>query len=313
MASNGLNLAPHVEELAEIGASHVTVTVNGVDPAVTERIYAWVADGKVIYRGRQAAELLLARQLTAIEKLKQHGITVKINSILIPGINDHHILDVAKTMKELGADLLNCMAMFPNADTVFENVPEPSKEVMNAARNAAEQFLPQMRHCTRCRADAVGLLEEDRTDEMRGCLSACSRLPKPAEAVRPYVAVATQEGVLVNQHLGEAVKLQIWGQDSAGGYTLIEERQTPPAGGGTQRWLNLCRILGDCQAILVSDLGEGPKEFLSKRGIKPVTMSGLIEKGLEAVYTGKGFALLQAKLRKCSSKGACVGAGTGCG
>ncbi|MGR0480010.1 MAG: nitrogenase cofactor biosynthesis protein NifB [Candidatus Electronema sp. V4] len=313
LASNGLNLAPHVEELAEIGVSHVTVTVNGVDPAVTEKIYAWVRDGKVLYRGRQGAELLLARQLAAIEKLKQHGITVKINTILIPGINEHHILDVAKTMKELGADLLNCMAMFPNADTVFEDIPEPSKEAMNAARNAAEQFLPQMRHCTRCRADAVGLLEEDRTDEMRGCLSACAKLPKPAEAVRPYVAVATLEGVLVNQHLGEAVKLQIWGQDGAGGYKLIEERQTPPAGGGTQRWFNLSRILGDCQAILISDLGDGPKEFLSQRGIKPVVMAGFIEKGLEAVYTGKGFALLQSRMRKCSSKGACVGAGTGCG
>ena len=312
LASNGLNLAPHVEELEEIGVSHVTVTVNGVDPAVTEKIYAWVADGKVIYRGRQAAELLLARQLAAIEKLKRHGITVKINTILIPGINEHHILEVAKTMRELGADLLNCMAMFPNADTVFENIPEPSKEAMNAARNAAEQFLPQMRHCTRCRADAVGLLEEDRTEELRGCLSACAKLPKPAEALRPYVAVATLEGVLVNQHLGEATKLQIWGQEGEK-YTLIEERQTPPAGGGEQRWLNLSRILSDCQALLVSDLGEGPKDFLSKRGIKPVTMSGFIEKGLEAVYTGKGFTLLQSRMRKCSSKGACVGAGTGCG
>lgn len=313
LASNGLNLAPHVEELAEIGVSHVTVTVNGVDPAVTEKIYAWIADGKVLYRGRQAAELLLARQIAAIEKLKQHGITVKINSILIPGINDGHIIEIAKTMKKLGADLFNCMAMFPNADTVFEDIPEPSKETMAAARNEAEQYLPQMRHCTRCRADAVGLLDDDKTDEMRGCLSACARLPKPAEAVRPYVAVATQEGVLVNQHLGEAVKLQVWGQDGERGYKLIEERQAPPAGGGAQRWLNLSRILSDCQAILISDLGEGPKEALSKRGIRPVVMSGFIEKGLEAVYTGKDLGLLQGRMRKCSSKRACVGAGTGCG
>ncbi|WP_417908622.1 nitrogenase cofactor biosynthesis protein NifB [Candidatus Electronema sp. PJ] len=314
LASNGLNLAPHVEELAEIGVSHVTVTVNGVDPSVTERIYAWVRDGKVIYRGRQAAELLLARQISAIEKLKRYGITVKINSILIPGINDQHIVEIAKTMQQLGADLLNCMAMFPNADTVFENIPEPSKELMNTARNQAEQYLPQMRHCTRCRADAVGLLEEDRTEEMRGCLSACARLPQPDAAVRPYVAVATQEGVLVNQHLGEATKLQIWGPDSDKGYRLLEERQTPPAGGGAQRWLNLSRILSDCRAILVSDLGEGPKEALSKRGIKPVVMSGFIEKGLEAIYTGKDLAVLQGRMRKCSSnKGVCVGAGTGCG
>lgn len=294
--------------------SHVTVTVNGVDPAVTENVYSWVRDGKVLYRGRQGAELLLARQLSAIEKLKKHDITVKINSILIPGVNDHHIIDIAKKMKDMGADLFNCMAMLPNADTVFENLTEPSKEVMKETRNEAEKYLPQMRHCTRCRADAVGLLDNDRTDEMRGCLSACASLPKHSEVARPYVAVATQEGVLVNQHLGEATRFQIWGKnEEEGGYKLIEERQAPSAGGGSQRWLNISRILSDCQAILVSDLGDGPKEALSKRGLKPITMSGFIEKGLEAIYTGKGLSSLQGRMRKCSSKGACLGTGTGCG
>ncbi len=313
LASNGLNLEPYVPELAEIGVSHVTVTVNAVDPEVTKNIYSWVRDGKILYRGLQGAELLLARQLSAIEKLKRYGITVKINTIVIPGINDHHILEVAETMQKLGADLLNCMAMFPNADTVFEDVPEPSKSTMTRLRNQAEAFLPQMRHCTRCRADAVGLLDDDKTDEMRGCLSACAKLPKHAEAKRPYVAVATLEGILVNQHLGEATRFQIWGEDGKGGYALVEERPAPPAGGGTQRWFNICRILGDCRAILVNDLGESPKTTLRDKGIKPVTMTGFIEKGLEAVYTGKGLTGLQGRMHKCSSKGACVGTGTGCG
>ncbi len=313
LASNGLTLEPYVPELAEIGVSHVTVTVNAVDPEVTKNIYSWVRDGKIIYRGLQGAELLLARQISAIEKLKRYNITVKINTIVIPGINDHHIMDVAGMMKKLGADLLNCMAMFPNADTVFENVPEPSKNTMIEIRNEAEKHLPQMRHCTRCRADAVGLLDDDKTDEMRGCLSACANLPKHSEARRPYVAVATLEGILVNQHLGEATRFQIWGEDDKGGYTLIEERPAPQAGGGSQRWFNICRILGDCRAILVNDLGDSPKETLQKKGIRPVTMTGFIEKGLEAVYTGKGLTSLQGRMHKCSSKGACVGTGTGCG
>ncbi len=313
LASNGLTITPYVPELAEIGVSHVTVTVNGVDPEVVKNVYSWVRDGKVIYRGLQAAELLLARQIDAIEKLKRFGITVKINTIVIPGINDHHILEVAKTMQKLGADLLNCMAMFPNADTVFEDVPEPSRAEMAAVRNKAEKFLPQMRHCTRCRADAVGLLDDDRTDEMRGCLSACANLPKHSEATRPYVAVATLEGILVNQHLGEATRFQVWGEDGNGGYALLEERQAPAAGGGSQRWFNISRILADCRAILVNDLGDSPKEALQQKGIRPVTMTGFIEKGLEAVYTGRGLTGLQGRVHKCSSKGACVGAGTGCG
>jgi nitrogen fixation protein NifB len=313
LASNGMNLAPHVEELAEIGVSHVTVTINAVDPAIGCRIYGWVSDGNIVYRGKQAAKLLLARQLQAVAQLKKHGITVKINTIVIPGINEGHVPEVAGKMKEMGADLLNCMAMFPNADTPFAGIPEPSTEKMAEVRDLAEQYLPQMRHCTRCRADAVGLLDDDRTGQMRGCLSACASLPEPAEVDRPYVAVATMEGMLVNQHLGEAESFQIWGQDPADGYRLVEVRPAPSRGGGPQRWMRTARLLRDCRAVLVNDLGPGPREMLQKKGIRPVVMAGYIDKGLEAVYTGRGVASLQGKMRKCTAKGACTGGGTGCG
>ena len=215
LASNGLGIAPYLDELAEIQVSHVTITVNTVDPEIGAKIYSWVRDGKVIYRGLKAAEVLLARQLEAIAGLKARGIVVKINTIVIPGINDQHVEAVARKMKELGVDLLNCMAVYPNADTPFGEIPEPTPEQMTAIQAAAEEFLPQMRHCTRCRADAVGLLGADRTEEFRGCLSACAQMAPPLDETRPYVAVASREGVLVNLHLGEADFFQIWGPEGA--------------------------------------------------------------------------------------------------
>ena len=54
------------EILAELGVTHATVTLNTVDPAIGAQIYSWVRDGNVVYRGRDAAELILGRQLTAI-------------------------------------------------------------------------------------------------------------------------------------------------------------------------------------------------------------------------------------------------------
>ena len=174
LATNGLGLPPHLDELAKLNVSHVTLTVNAVDPEIGAKIYSWVRDGKVIYRGLAAAEVLLARQLESIAGLKAHGITVKINTIIIPGINDHHVQAVAAKMAELGVDILNCMPMYPNAETPFGDVPEPLPEQMTAIRREAETIIPQMHHCTRCRADAVGLLDADRTDEFRGCLSACA-------------------------------------------------------------------------------------------------------------------------------------------
>jgi nitrogen fixation protein NifB len=311
VSSNGMNIGPYIEELAEIEVTHVTITICAVDPAIGEKIYSWVNDGNVLYKGRQAAELLLSRQLAAVKKLKEHDITVKINCIVIPGINDHHIEDVAKTMKELGVDLLNCMAMFPNVNTPFGHIEQPGKETMEEIRAMAEQYLPQMRHCTRCRADAVGLLDDDKTDEFRSCLTACTTIKPLPASQRPYVAVATLEGVLINQHLGEANSFQIWQRDGEE-YKKVEERKTAKAGGGIKRWHQLAKILGDCRAVLVSGVGETPKDILTKAGIKTVEASGFIEDGLEIIYENKPNKLIKGRRVSCAD-GTCTGTGGGCG
>jgi len=309
LASNGMGIGPYIDELAELSVSHVTITINAVDPDIGGRIYSWARDGKLLYRGTTAAKILLARQIEAVRRLKENGITVKINSIVVPGVNDEHIPEVAAAMKELGADLFNCMAMFPNVDTPFANIVEPSKARVEELRSRCETHLPQMRHCTRCRADAVGLLNEDRTSEMRGCLTACAQLPEAAPAGRPYVAVASMEGILVNLHLGEAERFQIW-ERAAEGYRLVEERPAPAPGGGLRRWISLGRRLKDCRAVLVAGVGETPAGVLKKSGLEPLTVSGFIEEGLKAVYEGKELAAIRARRAKACAGG--CGTGPGC-
>lgn len=312
LSSNGLGLAPHVDEVADIGVSHVTVTVNGVDPALTKGIYTFVRDGKIVYQGLQAAELLLARQLAAIEKLKSRGVTVKVNFVTIPGVNDHHAESTARTMAKLGVDLFNCMAMLPNADTLFADLVEIDKASMNRIRNSCEEHLPQMRHCKRCRADAVGLLGQDKSGEMAGCLNACATMPAPPQKLRPYVAVASLEGMLVNQHLGETGKFLIYAREEEG-YKLVEERLAPPPGGGMGRWEALTRLLYDCRAVMVAEMGESPREVFKRAGISPVTMSGFIEAGLDAVYKGKTLTPLKRRAKKSCGSSGCLGTGIGCG
>ena len=311
LASNGLAIGPHIEELAKMNVSHVTITVNAVDPEIGAKIYSFVADGKIVYRGLQGAKLLLERQLAAIEKLKAHGITVKINTIVIPGVNDQHVEAIAQKMQELGADLLNCMAMFPNIGTPFGELPQPDKTTMATIRNRAEKYLPQMRHCTRCRADAVGLLDDDKTAEFRGCLSACASLPKLEHLTRPYVAVTTNEGVLVNQHLGEAKGFQIW-KETGETFELVEERPAPEVGGGIKRWTALAALLRDCRAVLTANIGETPEVLLTEAGIKVAVMNGFIEEGLAAIYAGREVNAFKGRRKGCA-EGGCTGTGSGCG
>ncbi|MDQ7782784.1 MAG: radical SAM protein [Desulfomonilaceae bacterium] len=311
VASNGLNAVQYVDELEELSVSHVTITVNAVDPDFGALIYGWVRFGKKVYRKRQAAEMLLNRQLAAISALKRKGIVVKVNTIVVPGINDHHVVDVAKMMADLGVDIQNCMAMYPNADSPFSAIPEPSPKLMSEIQAKAGRIMPQMMHCTRCRADAVGLLGVDASAEYRGCLARNAEGAVSCAPDKPYVAVATLEGVLVNQHLGHAYKFQIWGKSDQG-FELMEEREAPPVGDGDNRWLRLASTLGDCRAVLVSAIGAAPRRFLLQHNIVPVEMSGFIRQGLETVYQGGDIDSLKGR-RKGIAKGGCCGAGEGCG
>lgn len=309
VATNGLHLAPFIPDLAALQTSHVTITINCVDADIGAPIYAWARDGKVIYRGRQAAEVLIERQLSAIRELKQANIVVKINSILMPGINDRHMEEIAHTVKAQGADIMNCIPLLPVEDTPFGNLAEPSKDLVSQARATCGDILPQMEHCTRCRADAAGLLGNENDTPSKSLLQQAAEQPlNPAEE-RPYIAVASLEGVLVNQHLGEANSFFIFNQVEDG-YQLMETRPAPPAGGGSTRWNRLADTLRDCQALLVASAGKSPYEVLTNRGIRIVMMEGLIEEGLHAVYGGQE---IRAPLRcehRCGS--GCAGTGTGC-
>lgn len=309
VASNGLNVTPYADELAALAVSHVTLTVNAIDPAIAANIYAWVRDGKRIYRGTVAGQLLWDRQAAAIRALDSRGMTVKINTIIIPGVNDRHVVEIAQRTAELGADIANCVPLYPVAGTPLAEVVPPPPEAVAAIRAEVARHLPIMSHCTRCRADAVGLLGEAMRPEVELLLLRAANQPVNADD-RPYVAAATWEGVLVNQHLGEAEQLAIFRQEPSG-FCLVETRPTPAPGSGAQRWLTLAETLKDCRALLVSSAGDSPRSMLAAQGIKVIMMEGLIEEGLEAVYRGTDIRAPLRRQHRCDSS--CAGTGTGCG
>ena len=170
VATNGLNLPPYVEELSAIGVSHVTITVNAVDPQIGVRIYEWMHWDRGTHRGMKTAEHLWQQQAASISHLARLGVTVKINTIYIPGVNDRHIGEVARSVAQLGADILNILPLYPVPQTTFADVEEPSRRMVAAARSTALQHLPQMSHCQRCRADAAGMLGEAQSQQQTDLL-----------------------------------------------------------------------------------------------------------------------------------------------
>lgn len=310
LSSNGIDVAQHINKIIETGVTHVTITMNAIEPEIAAQIYAWVRFNKKIYRGLEAGKLVIERQTEAIKLLKQHNITVKINTIILPGINEHHIVEVAKYVSSLGADLMNCIPVHPNKDTAFEDIEEPSKQMVHDIQKQISEYIKPMKHCARCRADAAGLLGKDIADTVSLLREAASK-PLFATENRPYVAVASHEGLLVNQHLGEAEDFLIYSH-TAEGYVHVDTREAPKAGLGDIRWIQLAKVLKDCNSLLVSGAGANPTSMLKSMGVKIIQMNGLIEAGLDAVYKGKSInGLASCKSFKCSE--GCGGNGGGCG
>ncbi|KAA6344556.1 FeMo cofactor biosynthesis protein NifB [termite gut metagenome] len=311
LSTNGLDLAPYIDELAETGVSHVTITINSFRTETLAKMYRWVRFNHRVYRGEEAGKVLLEQQLGNITKLKEKGIVVKINTVICPGINDDEVEEIAQKVASLGADTMNCLPMYPTENTEFALLPEPSKAMMKSIKASISKYIQPMAHCARCRADAAGLLGHDNTEAMDMIGQFSTMVVNRGEG-RTRVAVASNEGLLVNLHLGEARKVFVF-EKSANGYHFVETRNTPPEGRGMERWKELAaKTLVDCQAILLSGIGETPMKVMQQNGIRVIQMSGLIDAGLDAVYLNLPIkTLCRSEYTKCGES--CRGAGNGCG
>ena len=159
LSTNGLLLPESIEELAKNDVGNVTVTLSAIDPAIGEKIYSWVEYKGKKYYGREAAELLLSQQLKGIEMAIEKKMLVKINTVYIPGINDEHIPEIAKKVGEMGAYTFNVIPLIPLYK--FADITPPTPKEKREMQDRCAPYIKQMRHCARCRADAIGKLGQD--------------------------------------------------------------------------------------------------------------------------------------------------------
>ena len=66
MSTNGLLLPKYADKLAELGVNSVTVTINAVDPDIAEEIYSFIKYEGKVYKGLEAAEILIKNQLVGV-------------------------------------------------------------------------------------------------------------------------------------------------------------------------------------------------------------------------------------------------------
>lgn len=297
LSTNGLFLPRYAQEIIELGISHVTVTVNAVDPAVGARVYGCVladaapdddARDAMVGRkspnrmralsGEEGARVLLEMQLEGIRRLVEGGVMVKVNTVLVDGVNVGHVADIARVVSELGVVCHNINPMIPVKGAVFQDIPAVGRATLEAARAQSEAYLPQIRHCRQCRADAVGQLGCDlsaRIDElvakMYAGLAAASGPSGEAAAPSFRIAVATASGLRVDAHFGHAERFHVYVVD-ADGPRFLEARKAEAychgrAGCGDYGG-DVFEVLDGCDAVICAWAGPGPRGSLEERGIR---------------------------------------------
>ncbi|MEW7979987.1 MAG: nitrogenase cofactor biosynthesis protein NifB [Candidatus Sedimenticola endophacoides] len=169
VSTNGLTLPQQVDELCKHNIDHVTITINCVDAEVGAKIYPWIFWNNRRIKGKKGAEILISQQQKGLEMLTERGILVKVNSVMIPGVNDEHLEEVSRVVKAKGAFLHNVMPLIAEAEhgTFYGVMGQrgPTHDELQTLQDKCAGDMNMMRHCRQCRADAVGMLGEDRGDE----------------------------------------------------------------------------------------------------------------------------------------------------
>jgi nitrogenase molybdenum-iron protein alpha/beta subunit/MoaA/NifB/PqqE/SkfB family radical SAM enzyme len=285
LSTNGLMLPHYAQELIALGVSHVTVTMNAIDPVIGARIYKYVDYLGVRYVGEAAAAILLSNQLAGIQLLTSQGVVCKINIVMLKGINDNHIPEVVKKAKELGVTMTNILPMIPVKGSVFEKLEPADEEELLQMRKQCGETLTQMYHCRQCRADAIGILGKDQAQEFSDLSQ-----EKISNLSDIQIAVATKSGMMVDQHFGHASEFYIYQYQS--GNAVFKEKRTvkrycsgqEACDSNEDKIQNIIETIADCKAVIAMRIGDVPKQKLYAKGILTYTACDGIEKSInEAV------------------------------
>ncbi|MDK1378179.1 MULTISPECIES: nitrogenase cofactor biosynthesis protein NifB [unclassified Sinorhizobium] len=327
LSTNGLALPDHVGELADMNVDHVTITINMVDPEIGAKIYPWIFHDHRRFTGIEAAKILHERQMLGLEMLTARGILTKVNSVMIPDINDEHLLEVNKWVKERGAFLHNVMPLIsdPEHGTYYGLTGQRGARAveLKLLQDRLDGGARLMRHCRQCRADAVGLLGEDRgqeftLDQIPGEVSydgskretyrevvarergdhvaakseAIGMVKAAGSSGLLLVAVATKGGGRINEHFGHAKEFQVY-EASAIGINLVGHRKVEQycrGGWGEESTLDdVIAALEGIDILLCAKIGDCPKDQLTEAGVRVTDDYGYdyIETAISALYAAE--------------------------
>ncbi|APC39701.1 nitrogenase cofactor biosynthesis protein NifB [Clostridium estertheticum] len=285
LSTNGLMLPFYANEILELGVSHITITINTVDPKIGVKLYKEINYLGVKYTEIDGATILLQNQLSGLRYLTSKGLICKVNIVYVKGVNDIGIEDTVKKVKECGAFMTNIMPMINAPGSVFEDIKTVNNEDLLAMRKKCEIDLKQMYHCKQCRADAVGTLGNDISQTAGAIKSSATDEVKPIR-----FAVASKSGLNVDQHFGHAQEFYIY-DFTNGDATFIEKRKIPKFCTGAEDCDDshedkidyIIKTIDDCSGVLALRIGDIPKQKLENKNIEVYLLCDEIRNGIRKI------------------------------
>ncbi len=334
LSTNGLALPDQVDAIAERNIDHVTITINMVDPEIGARIYPWIFFRGRRWTGIEAARILHERQMEGLERLSAKGVLIKVNSVMIPGVNDQHLVAVNAAIRARGAFLHNILPLIsdPAHGTRFglDGQRGPSPAELKDLQDQLPGQASLMRHCRQCRADAVGMLGEDRCQDftLDQLPETVAYDPRPRELYREVVereraqrqasaeasrrilallsaparlvAICSKGGGRINQHFGHAREFLVYEVDGRG-VRFVGHRKAQNyclgGDGDDDRLEGIIAALEGIDTVFAAKIGACPKRDLAAAGISVVDgyAQAYVETALAEWFRGSLAADRQAR------------------
>jgi nitrogen fixation protein NifB len=204
-------------------------------------------------------------------------------------VNSDHIPAVAKKVKELGAYIVNILPMIPVPGTPFAKMRAPTPNERKALQDICEPKIKQMRHCRQCRADAVGLLDEDRSAEFAHFT--CGEETKEGGPIaieiegktKHKVAVASSDGRNVDLGYGQTERFYAFLVEEGNivqlGQVQVDAKLDEPVFGKAHKAKleNMAITLRGYDAVVATEFSDRAVDLLKQNGIAAYALKGEVE------------------------------------
>ena len=299
---DGPLLSEYVEDLEDFGVRYLVLRMDAATTAVAKRLVDGALDGGDVLTREEAAELVLDAGPQALRVASRHGIPIVVRMTLVPTINAEEVETVATRALAAGAWRMQVVPHVPLEGGPLARAGAPTVHEMEDARATVDQVFAQAgaRHDADATLDwlAPQRLQSGNLDTL-DAVDVMQTLPAPdvpvatAKVLPPrraqLVAVATQDGTLVDMPLASANVLRVYAV-TPNAIRLLGSRPLPldprrrhDGVGSAPAFL---RAVVGCRAVVATHIPSRAATLLDAVGVRPVELGGALDEVLDRVARG---------------------------